>query len=251
MKKINSMQIIEITTIAFETIEMVLRSSYISQVAAPGQFLHISVEGQTLRRPISIASVNKQLETVTIIFKIVGIGTKKLATYKVGETINVLGPNGNGFDYDGKNNSTILLIGGGVGIPPLHFLGQVLAKQNVNIISILGYQTASHVFYEEQFKKFSSTYIITNDGTVGRKGFVTDHLELVKHFDYYYSVGPLPMLQAVTKQLSKKNGFISLEEHMGCGVGACFACVIKASKKDSYFKICLDGPVFDAREVKL
>lgn len=251
MKKINNMQIIEIKPIASETMEMVLRSSYMSKVATPGQFLHISVKGQTLRRPISIASVNKQLETVTIIFKLVGIGTKKLASYKVGETINALGPNGNGFDYEAKSNSTMLLIGGGVGIPPLHFLGQELAKQDVNIISVLGYQTARHVFYEEQFKKFSSTYIITNDGTAGKEGFVTDHLDLVGNFDYYYAVGPLPMLQAVTKQLSNKIGFISLEEHMGCGVGACFACVVKATKKDSYFKICADGPVFNAKEVRL
>src|SRR5690625_2721180 len=124
--------------IAWNTYEMILYNKYISQQAKPGQFLHVHVDGFTLRRPISIANINLEKKEITIIFKIFGPGTKKLSTYKQGMTINALGPNGNGFLIE--RQSKILLIGGGVGVPPLHYLGKEYAKQNIEIISILGYQ---------------------------------------------------------------------------------------------------------------
>lgn len=149
MKKIN-MEVVSCEKIALDTIEMILKDKYISQTAIPGQFLHIQVVGHTLRRPISIAHVNQELGMVTIIFKTIGSGTKKLATYKPGSLINVLGPNGNGFEALNNSNEKVLLIGGGVGVPPLHFLGKSLSKQGVTVVSILGFQAASHVFYEEE-----------------------------------------------------------------------------------------------------
>jgi|SRR5690625_1361335 len=245
------MLILSSKLIALDTIEMKLRNAYISQTVVPGQFIHINVAGHMLRRPISVANADPEGKTITIVFKIIGSGTAQLAEYQPGMMIDALGPSGNGFNLNQNEGSTVLLIGGGVGVPPLHYLGRTLASKNLNVVSILGFQTARSVFYEQQFNQFSTTYIITNDGTSGAKGFVTDVFADVGEFDCYYTCGPLPMLQAVTKQLSHKEGFISLEERMGCGVGACFACVIPTNDGDGYRKICQDGPVFDAKEVQL
>ena len=245
------MLILSSKLIALDTIEMKLRNTYISRTVVPGQFIHIHVAGHMLRRPISVANADPEGKTITIVFKIIGSGTAKLAEYQPGMMIDALGPSGNGFDLNQKEGSTVLLIGGGVGVPPLHYLGRTLACKNVNVISILGFQTDRAIFYEKQFNQFSTTYIVTNDGTSGSKGFVTDVFPDVGDFDCYYTCGPLPMLQAVTKQLSHKEGFISLEERMGCGVGACFACVIPTNDDGGYRKICQDGPVFDAKEVQL
>ncbi|MFC4023216.1 dihydroorotate dehydrogenase electron transfer subunit [Oceanobacillus longus] len=237
--------------IALDTIEMVVENPYISQTATPGQFLHVSVEGYTLRRPISIADINSENNTITILFKIVGAGTAKLATLSPGMSFDVLGPSGNGFQIEGNQKSTILLIGGGIGVPPLYYLGKKLAEKNTEIISILGFQTEVNVFYEEKFSKLGKTYIVTNDGTYGEEGFVTDIIEKAGDFDSYYSCGPLPMLKAITAKLKDKPGMISLEERMGCGVGACMACVIPTDEKGGYKKICSDGPVFHVQEVSL
>lgn len=249
MRKEN-LHILSSKRIALDTIEMVLENTYISKTAVPGQFLHVSVEGHSLRRPISIADIDKENETITILFKIIGSGTKQLATYHRGMTFDVLGPSGNGFNLENRADSTILLIGGGIGVPPLYYLGKTLANQHIKLISILGYQTAQQVFYEQRFQEIGETHIVTNDGTHGEKGLVTDILNTID-FDRYYACGPVPMLQAITAKLEHQPGFISLEERMGCGVGACFACVIPTDTPDGYKKICKDGPVFNAQEVSL
>lgn len=236
--------------IALDTIEMILENKFISKIAIPGQFLHISVDGHTLRRPISIADVNKEEQSITILFKMLGPGTHELASYQAGMMIDALGPSGNGFPLRNGEQTTILLIGGGIGIPPLYFLGKTLAQRNIKIISVLGFQTDESVFYEDKFRALGETYIVTNDGTYGEKGFVTDVLDKVGTFDRYYSCGPVPMLQAVTNGLKDKPGYISLEERMGCGVGACLACVIPTDD-GGYKKICKDGPVFDVQGVTL
>lgn len=251
MKKIE-LQIRKTTVIALDTIEMVLKNTQVSQTAMPGQFLHINVPGHTLSRPISIADVDREAETLTILFKIIGTGTKQLSSYQPGMMIEALGPNGNGFTLENlEPSSTVLLVGGGIGVPPLYYLGKTLAEQNIHIISVLGFQTAVSVFYEQAFKQFGETHIVTDDGTYGEAGFVTTVLDKVPDFDYYYSCGPLPMLQAVRENLSNKPGSISLEERMGCGIGACMACVIPTDEQGGYRKICKDGPVFAAQEVCL
>ncbi|HLR66081.1 dihydroorotate dehydrogenase electron transfer subunit [Virgibacillus alimentarius] len=250
LKKVD-MQIRKTNVIALDTVEMVLKSTYISQTAVPGQFLHVNVPGHTLRRPISIADVNRETETITILFKTIGSGTKKLASYLPGMKVNALGPCGKGFPIDNEVPSNVLLIGGGIGVPPLYYLGKTLAKKNINMISVLGFQTAINVFYENAFSQFSDTHIVTNDGTYGEAGFVTAVLDKIGDYDRYYACGPLPMLQAITKELDHKSGYISLEERMGCGVGACFACVIPTDDHGGYKKICRDGPVFKAQEVCL
>lgn len=237
--------------IALDTVEMILENKYISQTAVPSQFLHVSVSGHTLRRPISIADINREEETITILFKMIGSGTKELAMYQPGMTIDALGPGGNGFELHNQEQSTVLLIGGGIGVPPMYYLGKTLARHGVKVISILGFQTAESVFYEEKFKPLGETCIVTNDGTYGDEGFVTDVLHKIGDFDRYYSCGPVPMLRAVTASLKDKRGYISLEERMGCGVGACFACVIPTDDQGGYKKICKDGPVFNAQEVSL
>lgn len=235
--------------IALDTYEMKIVNKHISEHAKPGQFLHISVDGFTLRRPISIANIDQVHEEITLVFKVFGQGTKRLASYQQEMSINVLGPNGNGFPINDRKK--VLLIGGGVGVPPIHFLGKKLAEQQVELTTILGFQQKESVFYEAEFNQFSETIIVTNDGSYGEKGFVTDVLTQIDEFDHYYACGPVPMLMAVQKQLSDKQGFLSLEERMACGVGACFACVIPTKDRSGYRKICQDGPVFQAEEIIL
>lgn len=249
MKKID-LQVRKITMIAIDTVKMELKNEYAGRTAVPGQFLHISIPGYTLRRPISIADVNREAGTVTILFKVFGRGTKLLADYHPGMKLNALGPAGNGFPLDQEEGSTALLIGGGIGIPPLYFLGKTLKERNINVIAVLGFRTAVQVFYESAFRQLGKTYIVTDDGTYGEPGFVTDVLGQLPDFDHYYTCGPHSMLQHVKKNLAYKSGFLSLEERMGCGVGACFACVIQ-DEDGGYRKMCKDGPVFRAEEVDL
>lgn len=245
-----NMVIKSVKQIALDTIEMVLENTYISKTANPGQFLHASIEGHTLRRPISIADIDQEKETVTILFKILGKGTEKLATYQAGMSFDVLGPSGNGFQID-DTRATYLLIGGGIGVPPLYYHGKKLVEKQCQVISILGFQTEANVFYEEKFQALGKTFIVTNDGSYGETGFVTDIIEKAGHFDAYFSCGPVPMLKAITEKLPAKPGLISLEERMGCGVGACMACIIPTADGKGYQKICSDGPVFHAQEVSL
>lgn len=248
MIKKEKMEIVSVTEIAEDTMEMVLYNPYICNEARPGQFLHILVNGFTLRRPISIAQVNKENNTVVILFKKVGKGTVELSKFNKGMFIDVLGPCGNGFPTS-ILNKTVLLIGGGIGVPPLYFLGSTLLKQDIKIISIIGFQTKSSVFYEKQFKALGTTYVVTNDGSYGYQGLVTDVLNHVQPFDLYYTCGPFPMLKAVKKELIHYNGYFSFEERMGCGVGACYACVVRTNDQSGYKKICQDGPVFSSSEV--
>lgn len=248
MIKKEEMEIVSVTEIAKDTVEMVLYNPYICHEARPGQFLHILINGYTLRRPISIAYVNKETNTVVILFKKIGEGTVELSKLSEGMVLDVLGPCGNGFQT-GIIDKTVLLIGGGIGVPPLYFLGTVLAKQGIHVISIIGFQTKSNVFYEKRFRELGNTYVVTDDGSYGHKGLVTDVIDQVNSFDQYYTCGPLPMLKAVKDRLKDYNGYLSFEERMGCGVGACYACVIRTNDSSGYKKICQDGPVFSSSEV--
>lgn len=250
MKRSLEYKVLSVKEIAQDTVEMIVENKEAAQRAKPGQFLHVYVEGHTLRRPISIAETDEHNGTVTILFKKLGDGTIHLAAYRPGMILNALGPNGNGFAYD-KNSGTSLLIGGGIGIPPLYHLGKALQKNGITVRAVLGFQSATHVFYEEAFQALGDTWIVTNDGSYGHKGLVTDVFDQIGSFDMYYSCGPTPMLKAVTEAYQDKRGYISLEERMGCGVGACFACVIPAKTASGYRKICQDGPVFAANEVML
>lgn len=245
------MEIVSKKEIAKDTVEMVLRNEYITKKAKPGQFLHISIAGHTLRRPISIANIDRDNNEVTILFKIIGSGTEMLANYEVGELLDVLGPNGTGFPTELSQEETVLLIGGGIGVPPLYCFAKELHDKGVNILAILGFQSKEYMFYEEKFNELGTTYIVTNDGSYGEKGLVTDVITKVEPFQRYYSCGPMPMLRAVKEAISDKPGYLSFEERMACGVGACFSCVIQTNTESGYKKICQDGPVFAANEVIL
>ncbi len=191
-----------------------------------------------------------------MLYRAEGQGTKTLATRKQGEMVDVLGPLGHGFPVEeAEAGQTALLVGRGIGVPPLYELSQRLVAKGVRVIHILGFQTKDVVFYEEKFAELGDTYVATVDGTHGTKGFVTD---VIDHygidFDILYSCGPLAMLRALEGRYKEKKAYISLEERMGCGIGACFACVCHLQEDPSghsYKKVCSDGPVFPIGEVVL
>jgi dihydroorotate dehydrogenase electron transfer subunit len=171
-----------------------------------------------------------------------------------GETVDVLGPLGNGFPINEvKPRESALLVGGGIGVPPLYELSKQLVKKGVKVIHVLGFQSSNAVFYNEKFSQLGETYIATVDGSFGNKGFVTNVIEDNKlDFDILYSCGPTPMLRALEQSYKHKKVYLSLEERMGCGIGACFACVCHTGDDPSghsYKKVCSDGPVFKAGEV--
>ncbi|MGE6753176.1 dihydroorotate dehydrogenase electron transfer subunit [Rossellomorea sp. NPDC071047] len=243
--------------IAENIFELVLQGELVNEIKAPGQFVHIKVGtgiDPLLRRPISIASHNHDELTMTLIYRAEGNGTKILSQAKSGEMIDVLGPLGNGFTVE-SDSRTALLVGGGIGVPPLYGLSKKLVEKGWVVKHILGFQTESVSFYVNKFRELGETFVATVDGTLGTSGFVTDIIHKKSpDFDVFYSCGPTPMLKALQSQLGDRRGFVSLEERMGCGIGACFACV--CHKQDdpqgsSYVKVCSDGPVFPVGVVLL
>lgn len=246
--------------IAFHIFELILRGELSSEMKEPGQFVHLKVSNgydPLLRRPISIANINHDKGEFTLIYRKEGRGTTLLAQKKVGETVDVLGPLGHGFPVEEiRHGETALLVGGGIGVPPLYELSKQLVHAEIDVIHILGFQTKEAIFYEKAFSQLGTTYVATVDGSYGHKGFVTDVIELEKvDFDVVYSCGPTPMLKALSERYShNKKAYISVEERMGCGIGACFACVCHTADDPSgvsYKKVCVDGPVFRAGEVVL
>ncbi|MRG85464.1 dihydroorotate dehydrogenase electron transfer subunit [Salinibacillus xinjiangensis] len=256
--KMEWMTVIENEPISLDTFKMVLSGDLVHLMTQPGQFLHVRVgDGatNTLRRPISIADLDYQAQQVTIIYKTIGEGTHWLSMRKPDERIHVLGPRGNGFTTEHVCNQDVLLIGGGVGVPPLYYLAKKLTQQNNRVTIILGFQTKAAMFYVKEFQGLGETIVMTEDGSAGQHGRVTDVLPKYQmKTDLYFTCGPTGMLQAVTQQMAKTPGYISLEERMGCGIGACFACVCQTTDQEDgkgYRKICMDGPVFAAEEVIL
>ena len=248
-------KIISQKEIAKDIYELTVEAELVKEINQPGQFVHIRVSTSwdpALRRPISISSFDKKNNQFTMIYRKEGKGTSKLAEMGMGDLLDILGPLGNGFPVDEvSEGETALLVGGGIGVPPLYELSNQLIAMGVKVIHVLGFQTKSAVFYENEFLKNGETYVVTVDGTFGSKGFVTDVMKELS-FDCIYTCGPTPMLRAIEKGYQDKKMFLSLEERMGCGVGACFACVCKRADDPegvSYKKVCSDGPVFRAGEV--
>lgn len=241
--------------IARDIYQLTVEADFVNEVTAPGQFVHIRVGkglDPLLRRPISISSIDRKNSQFTMIYRKEGIGTSLLAEKTPGMVLDILGPLGNGFPLDEVNQGeTALLVGGGIGVPPLYELSKQLIAKGVKVIHVLGFQTESAVFYEKEFSEYGETHVATVDGSCGTKGFVTDIIKDIE-FDCLYTCGPTPMLKAIEKGYSDKKVYLSLEERMGCGVGACFACVCRTSDDPedvSYKKVCSDGPVFRAGEV--
>lgn len=245
------MRILSVKEIADNIFEMVVEGEITADMKVPGQFVHVRVSPYTenvLRRPISIANVDADAQTLTIIFRAEGDGTTKMSRMVVGEYLDVLTPLGTGYPVEAFDH--VLLIGGGIGVPPLHELSKQLNAIGVKTTHVLGFNSKKDVFYESEFKALGDTYITTVDGTHGMKGFVTDQIQLLDtDFDQFYACGPKVMLKVLNDTM-EIDGYISLEERMGCGIGVCYACVVP--KPDgSYAKICTDGPVFKKGEIIL
>lgn len=253
------MRVISQESIAENIFELTLQGKLVQEIKEPGQFVHLKVASSTdplLRRPISIANIDKENDQFTMIYRSEGLGTRVLSEKLAGDTVDVLGPLGNGFPIEAiAKGETALLVGGGIGVPPLYELSKQLVEKGVRVIHVLGFQSVAAVFYQEKFSLLGDTYIATVDGSYGEKGFVTDVItKYGLNFDVLYSCGPTPMLRAIELQYPEKNVYISLEERMGCGVGACFACVCHTADDPtgfSYKKVCSDGPVFKVGEVVL
>ncbi len=213
-----------------------------SGIVRPGQFINIKVPDKYLRRPISVCDYDG--DTVTVIYKVVGEGTKIMSEIKNGAALDVLTGLGNGFDTE-KSGKNPLLIGGGVGVPPLYNLAKKLKSEGKDVTVILGFNSSDEVFLKEEFEKTAKVYLTTADGSAGQKGFVTDAMESLD-YDYIYTCGPHAMLRAVYDK-SKTGGQFSFEERMGCGFGACMGCSCKT--KYGAKRICKDGPVLEKEEI--
>lgn len=214
-----------------------------SEITAPGQFVNLKIDGFFLRRPISVCRYEK--EKLTLVYKVVGKGTEKLSRTALGEKLNALVALGNGFDTS-KSGDFPLLIGGGVGTPPMLGLCEKLVSEGKSVTVVIGFNTKSEVFFKEEFEKLGArVFVATADGSFGTKGFVTD---VMKNLDcsYFYACGPEPMFRAVNK-IAKTSGQFSFEERMGCGFGACMGCSCKTLYGNK--RICRDGPVLEREEI--
>ena len=214
-----------------------------SAITAAGQFVNIQLSGKFLRRPISVCDYND--ETLTIVYKVVGKGTEQMSAMAPGEALDILTGLGNGYDLTLSGNKPVLL-GGGVGVPPMYNLAKKLLAQGKDVTVILGFTTNSEVFYEEEFKALGCNVIVaTADGSHGVKGFATTPLAELD-YTYFYTCGPEPMLKAVYKA-TNTSGQMSFEERMGCGFGACMGCSCKTLT--GYKRICKEGPVMKKEEI--
>ena len=228
--------------IAKNTYECVLEGD-ISDITASGQFVNIKLDGFYLRRPISVCDAEDR--RLTLIYKVVGEGTEKMAKTEQGEKWLVLTGLGNGYDLT-KSGDRPLLIGGGAGVPPMYLLAKELIKKGAHPTAVLGFGSKDEVFYREQFEALGIKCIVcTADGTEGIKGFVTEGMALTD-YTYFYTCGPEPMLKAVYDK-SVCSGQFSFEERMGCGFGACMGC--SCETKYGYKRICRDGPVLEKEEI--
>ena len=213
-----------------------------SAITCPGQFVNILLDGLFLRRPISVNDCVG--DTLTLIYKVVGKGTEQMAGMVAGQTLDVLTGLGNGYDLS-KAGDKPLLIGGGVGVPPLYMLARQLREAGKDVSVILGFNTKDEVFCEEDFKALGCTVTVTTvDGSYGVKGFVTNALP--ENYTYFYTCGPEPMLKAVYRS-TYSSGQMSFEERMGCGFGACMGCSCKTLT--GYKRICKEGPVMRKEEI--
>lgn len=225
--------------------------------AKPGQFISVYPHNAStlLPRPISICEVDRVNKRLRIVYRIAGKGTKEFSTYYSGKHIHILGTLGNGFPVEEAKGKKVFLMGGGIGIPPMLQLAKEMDAEKQIVV---GYRDKD-LFLKEDLEKYGTVYVATEDGSVGTKGNVMDAIrENALEADVIFACGPMPMLRAIKKYAEEKNipAYISLEERMACGVGACLGCVCKTKEKDHHShvnnaRICTDGPVFEAKEVEI
>ena len=242
MKEVN-LQIVSQERIARDVYKMIL-SGDTTAVTAPGQFVNVRLDGLYLRRPISVC--DWQPEELTLIYKVVGKGTAQMASLPDGTVLSVLTGLGNGYDLT-KSGERPLLLGGGVGVPPLYLAAKLLRAAGKTVTAVLGFNTVDDVFYQDEFRALGvRTIVTTADGSCGTRGFVTDALADAGDYSYVYTCGPEPMLKAVYNAV-ETSGQFSFEERMGCGFGACMGCTCKT--KYGSKRICTDGPVLEKEEI--
>jgi dihydroorotate dehydrogenase electron transfer subunit len=234
-------QITENTLIAAKTFKLVLSG----ESAVDGEFVHIAIPDYFLRRPLSICDLEEG--RMTIVYKVVGQGTRALSEMESGETLEVLTGLGRGFDPEACRERA-LLVGGGLGVPPLLLLAKRLKKLGKHVTAVLGFNTADDVLLVEEFRSVCDIVAVsTVDGSVGVKGFVTDAILAIRPIsDYFYTCGPMVMMKVVCQALEGP-GEVSLEERMGCGAGFCYGCSIQT--KNGPKRVCKDGPVFKKEEL--
>lgn len=234
--------------IAEDVFKLDLKSSLLDKLL-PGKFINVKIRNFSLRRPISICSIEEDF--FTVIYKAVGDGTRELSTYKKGDKLEILGPLGRFFSIH-EDLDRVLLIGGGLGVPPLYEVAKRYRALGKEVVAVLGFRSRMDVFLEAEFKALGvETFVATDDGSYGFKGNV---LSLISEknidIDFVYTVGPKPMLRAVQEKYQK--GYLSLEERMACGVGLCMGCVCKdKANKDKHYRICKEGPVFELGKVEI
>ena len=234
-------QIVSNTALTENVYKMVLEGDT-SAITASGQFVNIQLEGLYLRRPISVCDVQGDL--LTIIYKVVGKGTEQMSKMQAGQ-LDVLTGLGNGYDLSAAGDAPVL-VGGGVGVPPMYLLAKKLLEQGKKVHVILGFNTQNEIFYEEEFRVLGADVTVTTvDGSYGVKGFVTDALKNIS-YSYFFACGPEPMLKALYKA-SVTSGQMSFEKRMGCGFGACMGCSCKTLT--GYKRICKEGPVMKKEEI--
>lgn len=228
--------------IAKDVYEMVLAGNT-SAITASGQFVNIKIDGFYLRRPISVCDYDEN--TLTLVYKTIGKGTAEMSKYEAGKNLKILVGLGNGYDLSFSGDKPLLL-GGGVGVPPMFNLCKKLISEGKKPTVILGFNTKEEIFYEDEFKKLGATVLVTTvDGSYGIKGFVTDAMKDLD-YTYFYTCGPEPMLKAIFNS-SKTSGQFSFEERMGCGFGACMGCSCKTIT--GFKRICKEGPVLKKEEI--
>ena len=229
----------------------------LAQEAHPGQFIGVFPKNKStiLPRPISICEINKEKTALRIVYRIAGQGTKEFSSFTEGDPVEILGVLGNGFPLEAGKGKKVFLMGGGIGVPPILQLAKELEAEKQVIV---GYRD-NNLFLKEDLDKYASVYVATEDGSAGTKGNVMNAIEENGlDAEVIFACGPMPMLRAIKKYAEEKGikAYISLEEHMACGVGACLGCVVKTKEVDHHShvhnaRICTDGPVFDAEEVDI
>ena len=233
----NNFIIIDNQQLTADVWKMILRGD-VSAFSAAGQFVNIELPEKFLRRPISVCDIDFAKNEITLIYKVTGAGTLQMSQMKPSQKLNLLTALGNGFDINVETKSP-LIIGGGVGCPPLYYLAKCLIKKNLQPKIVLGFNTKKEIFLQTEFEQLGlKVFAATIDGSFGTKGFVTDAISQNNlSFDYYFTCGPLPMLKAIHSTL-KTRGQLSFEERMGCGFGGCMGCTCKT--KNGYKRVCID-----------
>ena len=256
MRKVQKMTVVSQRMIAKNVYELVLSGDLVQAMLQAGQFVNIKINEVAyplLRRPISICEIDHDLNQFTVIYRAEGEGTKLLSKKQAGDLVDILGPLGTGFGIEEVQTSeTVILVGGGIGVPPMYEMAKRLSVKGIKVISVLGFASSSDVFYEEEFKVYGDVHIATMDGSYGFKGNVIDLIQSKSiDFDWVFGCGPKVMLKAIeTSYGANKKGYLSFEERMACGIGACYACVCELNS-GKMARVCKEGPVFKLGEVAL